>query len=390
MRLTGPGILGVLMMALVTGFATAASPPPPLAAEHLKVEAMPPWSPHWVYALDFAFNNETDNRVYLYDGDKHRMVGQFEVGYYPVFAISPDHKTTAIATTYWSRGGHGTRSDVLEFEDNTTLTLTGEIALTTKKAQTGAIGPFNIAYSADGRFLYLTNLTPAASVSVVDVAKRTILSEIDTDACVMAMPSTDAGRHRITSLCENGRLVTIVHDDAGKEVSRSVSAPFFNVDKDPIFVQSSPTATGAYHVSFLGDVYEIDLSGADPKFPAPWPLTTAKERGHWRPGGQQMIAYHAGNHRLYSAMHAGADGSHKAGGTQIWVTDATTHKRLARWPIDEAKYGGVFCVVATQDDHPLLFAATEKSALLVFDAMTGKLLHAEAKLGQTLWQLQNP
>jgi methylamine dehydrogenase heavy chain len=390
MRLTGPGTLGVLMLALGAPAAMAASPPPPLAPEHLKVESMPPWSPHWVYALDFSFNNSTDERVYLYDGDKHRMVGQFEVGYYPNVAISPDHKTTAIATTYWSRGGHGTRADVLEFEDNTTLTLTGEIALASKKSQTGAIGPYNIAYSADSRFLYLTNLTPAASVSVIDVASRKILSEIDTDACVMAMPSMDGGRHRFTSICENGRLVTIVHDDAGKEVSRSVSKPFFSLEKDPVFVQSTPTPTGAYHVSFLGDVYEIDLSGTEPKFPAPWSLTSAKEHGHWRPGGQQMVAYHAGNHRLYTAMHPGGDGSHKAGGTQIWVTDTTTHKLIARWPVNEAKYGGVFCVTATQDDHPLLFAATEKSALLVFDATTGKLLHTEEKLGQTLWQLLNP
>jgi methylamine dehydrogenase heavy chain len=391
MRLTGPGALGALLMACAATAAVAgATPPPPLAAEHLRVESMPPWSPHWVYALDFSFNNETDERVYVYDGDHHRLLGGFEVGYYPYIAISPDHKTTAIATTYWSRGGHGTRTDVVEYEDNTTLTLRGELPLASKKSQSGAVGPYNLAYSADGKFLYVTNLTPAASVSIVDVAKNAILSEIDTDACVMAMPSVDGGRHRFSALCENGRMVTITHDDAGKEVARSASKKFFDVDRDPIFVQSAPTPTGAYHLSFLGDVYEIDTSGADPKFPEPWPTTTANERGHWRPGGQQMVAYSAAKHRLYVPMHAGGEGSHKTGGSQIWVTDTVTHKRLARWPVDEARYGGVFCVLATQDEHPLLFAATEKSSLLVFDAMTGKLLHAEEKMGQTLWSLLNP
>ncbi len=390
MRVTGPGMLGVLLMAFAGSAALAGSIPPPLAAERLKVEAMPPWSPHWVYAFDFSFNNETDERLYVYDGDHHRFLGQFEVGYYPNLAISPDHKTTAIATTYFSRGGHGTRTDVLEFEDNTSLTLSGELPLASKKAQSGAMGPFNLAYSADGRFLYVTNLTPAASISIVDVAKRTILSEIDTDACVLAIPSTDSSRHRVSMLCENGRLLTITHDDAGKEIARSTSKPFFDVDRDPIFVQSVGTPTGVLHVSFLGDIYELDLSAAEPRFAPAWATATAKERGHWRPGGQQVVAYHPSTHRLFVPMHPGGEGSHKVGGSQIWVTDAVTHKRLARWPIDTAKYGAAFCVLVTQDEHPLLFVATEKSSLLVLDATTGKFLHAEDKMGQTLWLLMNP
>jgi len=386
MRLKWPGAFCALLMA-VAGTAMAGATPPPLPAEHLSVEKLPPPSPHWAYLFDFSFNNETDERVYLYDGDKGRMLGQFEVGYYPNFAISPDHKTTAIATTYWSRGGHGTRTDVLEFEDNQSLTLRGELLLPSKKAQSGAVGEFNVAYSADGHFLYVTNLTPAATFSIVDVAKNAVVGEIDTDACIMVMPSA---QRRVSSLCENGRLLTVTHDESGKETSRSVSKPFFNVDRDPIFATSVRTPTGAMHVSFLGDVYEIDLSGAEPRFVEPWPLLGAKERGHWRPGGQQVVAYHAKSGRLYVAMHVGGEGSHKQGGTQIWVFDAKTHRRIARWPVDAAKHGGAFALLATQDDHPLLFAATENSALLVMDAMTGKLLHVEAKLGQTLWSMMNP
>ena len=391
MRVTGPGLLGVLLIAFAGSTAIAATtPPPPLAAEHLKVESMPAWSPHWVYAFDEAFNNETDTRVFVYDGDHGRPLGQFEAGYYGNVAVSPDHKTTAVATTYWSRGGHGTRTDVLEFQDNTTLTLRGEIVLAAKKAQSGAMGPFNLSYSADGRFLYVTNLTPAASISIVDVAAQKILSEVDTDACVLAIPSVDGTRHRVSMLCENGRLLTITHDESGKETARSVAKAFFNVDKDPIFVQGAVTPTGAVHVSFLGDVYEIDLSAAEPRFPATWATVSAKDRGHWRPGGQQIVSYHAPSHRLYVAMHAGGEGTHKMGGSQIWVTDTVTHKLVGRWPIDEKKYGGAFAVLATKDEQPLLFVATEKSSLLVLDAKTGKLLHAEEKLGQTLWQLLNP
>ena len=361
--------------------------PPPLPAEHLEVAKLPPWSAHWAYLLDFSFANETDARLYLYDGDAHRMLGQFEVGYYPAMAVSPDHKTTAVATTYWSRGGHGARTDVIEYDDNATMTARGELVLAPKRAQSAAVSNFGLSYSADQRFLYLANLSPAASFSIIDVTKNAIVGDIDTDGCVQVIPS---GKRRVSSLCENGRLLTITHDDSGAETARSVSQPFFNIDRDPIFVQSAPTPTGVVHISFLGDVYAIDLTGAQPRFAPPWPTVTPKERGHWRPGGQQVVAYHAGTGRLYLPMHHGGEGSHKEGGTEIWVFDANTHQRLARWPVDAAKYGAAFAVLATRDDKPLLFAATEKSALLVIDAMTGQLRHVEPKMGQSLWAMLNP
>jgi methylamine dehydrogenase heavy chain len=382
--LAAAGVAGVAGMSRTAG---AAGAPPPLPAEHLEVAKLPPWSPHWAYLYDDSFANETDVRLYLYDGDAHRMLGQYDAGYYPAISISPDHKTAAIATTYWSRGAHGTRTDVIEYGDNTTLSVRGELMLPPKRAQTAAVSNYGVSYSSDQRFLYVANLSPAASFSIIDIAKNAIVGDVDTDGCVQVIPS---GKRRVSALCENGRLLTVTHDDTGAETARSVSQPFFSADRDPIFVQSAPTPTGVVHVSFLGDVYAIDLSGAEPRFAPPWPTVTLKERGHWRPGGQQVVAYHARSGRLYLPMHRGGEGSHKDGATEIWVFDASTHKRLARWPVNAAKYGGVIAVLATQDERPLLFAATEKSALFVIDAMSGRLQHVEARLGQTLWSMMNP
>ena len=390
MVLKASGACSALLLAAagLAGMACkAGAPPPPLPAEHLELAKLPPWSPHWAYLFDYCFANETDDRLYLYDGDAHRVLGQFEVGFYPAMTISPDHKTTAVATTYWSRGGHGARTDVLEYDDNTTMTVRGELVLPPGRAQTGAVSSFGLSYSSDQRFLYLANLSPAASLSIIDVAKNAVVGELDTDGCVQVIPS---GKRRVSALCENGRLLTITHDEAGAETARSVSQPFFNVDRDPIYVQGARTPTGVLHVSFLGDIYAIDLSGAEPRFAAPWPTVTAQQRGHWRPGGQQVVAYHAGTGRLYLPMHRGGEGSHKAGGTEIWVFDANTHRRLARWQVDAKKYGAVNAVLTTQDDKPLLFASTEKSALFVMDAMSGQLQHVETKLGQTLWAMMNP
>jgi methylamine dehydrogenase heavy chain len=46
-------------------------------------------------------------------------------------------------------------------------------------------------------------------------------------------------------------------------------------------------------------------------------------------------------------------------------------------------------VQVSQDDAPVLFAATEHSDVAVFDALTGKLRHVEKRLGQTPWLLLN-
>jgi methylamine dehydrogenase heavy chain len=89
-------------------------------------------------------------------------------------------------------------------------------------------------------------------------------------------------------------------------------------------------------------------------------------------------------------MHQGGEGTHKDGGTEIWVFDMSTHQRLARWPMAAQKLSGVLAIQVSQDDAPLLFAATGQSDLGVFDALTGKLRHIEKQMGQTPWLLLNP
>lgn len=372
-------------LALVMVGAAQAAPPPPLPAEHLVLARLPAPSPHWMWVYDESNNNETDMRLYLYDGDSHRQLGQIDAGYYPSPAFAPDGKTTAVATTYFARGGHGARTDVVEFTDNSTLSVSGEIVLPPKHAQ--AIPLYGAGYSADAKFLYVLSLNPAAAFTVVDLAKRAVVGEIDTDGCVLVIPSA---AHRVSSLCESGRMLTVTLDDAGHEASRKLSAPFFSVDKDPIFVQGMNTAGGIAFLSFLGDVYGVDLGGAEPQFAAVWSTTTAAERGKWRPGGSQVGAWNSRTSRLYVPMHLGGPGSHKIGGTEIWVFDTATHRRVGRWPIDVKKYGSTQAIQVSQDDRPLLFVTTETSYLLIMDAASGRVLHAEPKMGQSPWYLFNP
>jgi len=275
--------------------------PPPLPTEHLTVERLPPRSPHWVYIYDYVFDNEIDARVYLFDGDSYRRLGQIGAGFYASVNLSPDHGTTAVASTYFARGSRGARTDVVEFTDNTTLTVKHEILLPSKRALSVS-SLFNLAYSPDGRLLYAAYMTPAASFGVLDPAAGTILGEIDTAGCVEVIPS---GQYRVSALCESGRLLTVTLDAQGHELARAMSAPFFDADQDPVFVQGIPTTRGNVFLSFLGEVHEIDFSGAQPAFTAPWSLVSAAEKGHWRPGANQLGAIHRELGRLRTDARRG-------------------------------------------------------------------------------------
>lgn len=319
-------------------------------------------------------------------GDTHRRIGQIDTGFLPGINISPDGKTTAVATTYFARGGHGTRTDVVEFNDNNTLGKTGEIVIPPKHAQTLAM-LFTIGYSSDGRFVYVPYLTPAASFGVLDPARKAVLNEIDTAGCTLVMPW---GPNRVSSICESGRLLTVTLDAQGHEASRTTSEAFFNPDEDPVFAQAVPLKEGYAYLSFLGQVHEIDFTQPKLLIRTPWSLVSNTEKGTWRPGGVQIGAVHRSRGELFVLMHKGGEGSHKDGGTEIWVFDLKSHRRTARWTLNTHETGGAVAVQVSQDAAPLLFVVTEKAHLLILDARTGKLQHNEAKLGQTPQLLLNP
>ncbi|MFO1469256.1 MAG: amine dehydrogenase large subunit [Steroidobacteraceae bacterium] len=371
-------LAGGALALIITGAAWADAP---LPAEHLTVTQMPPPNPHRLYVLDDAFANEIDFRIHVFDGDTYRRLGQLDAGYYASWNLSPDGGTSAIGTTYFARGSHGARTDVVEFADNQTLAWTHEIVLPPKRAHTLPT-PFGLAYSADSHLVYVSYVTPAASFGVLDPAKGSVLGEIDTAGCVLVIPS---GNYRVSSICENGKFLTVNLDAQGKEWGRSYSQAFFDPDADPVFVQGVAIPGGWAFLSFLGQVHEVDFSGDQPMARAPWTLVSAAEKGHWRPGGTQVGTYNGHLHRLYVPMHEGGEGSHKVGGTEIWVFDTKEHRRIARWPMARYKLSAALGVHVTSDDQPLLFVATDKADVAVIDASSGRLRHVEPHLGQTPW-----
>jgi methylamine dehydrogenase heavy chain len=194
----------------------------------------------------------------------------------------------------------------------------------------------------------------------------------------------------VSSICDSGQLLTVTLDTHGAEVSRALSDRFFDVNTDPLFVQGIPTDQGYTFLTFLGQVHDVDFSGSAPVIHSPWSLVTPAESGHWRPGGQQLGAIQRHLGRLYVAMHRGGEGSHKKGGTEIWVFDLRTHHRITRWPIAPLKLAPVVAVQVSQDETPLLFLACDDGGVAILDAFTGRMRHVDKNLGQTPWQFINP
>ncbi|QBR03298.1 amine dehydrogenase large subunit [Paraburkholderia pallida] len=355
--------------------------------EELTVQKMPVWHPHEIFVVDGALTSMTDGRVHVYDADASKLLGQIDTGYAAGFAISPDHRTSYTATTYFSRGSHGARTDVVELTDNATLSLAGEIVIPPKHAQMMP-SPWNTVFSSDGKLLYVTNITPSTSVSVVDVQAKKVLSEIDTAACVLALPS---GNNKFTSLCESGKALTFTLDAHGKEIKRSMSEPFIDVEHDPVFANAARYQGTYLFTSFHGMVRSADFRGDKAVFGTPWSLVTDAERAQgWRPGGVQQTAVQEKTHRFYVAMHQGADGSHKDPASEIWVFDLNTHKRIARWNLAQMKIDPVLSIQVSQDEKPLFYGLTATAALAVIDAQSGKLRHVEPRLGSTPLMLVNP
>jgi methylamine dehydrogenase heavy chain len=102
---------------------------------------------------------------------------------------------------------------------------------------------------SDGRHFLVFNMTPAQSVSVVDVEERNFVGEISTPGCAMIMPVED---NDFLMICGDGTLQLIQLDEQGNETNRERSKEFFEVLEDPVFDRPVPTSGGWLLMSHSG------------------------------------------------------------------------------------------------------------------------------------------
>lgn len=344
-------ILKIVVLATAAWCAAAAAQAP-LAPETLTVIKAPAPNEHRLYVADITIQHIVDNRLHVIDGEHFKYLGQFATGYAGQSTLSRDRKELYVGTSYYPRLSRGERSDVIEIHDPVTMSLITEIAIPPRRAQ--ALPYYGIMRtSIDGRWLFVQNVTPATSITVVDLKARKFAAEIPNPGCWVTIPSETAG-NRFSTICGDGTLQTMVLNDDGSLKESTTSAAFFEPDDDPVYVQVQHLGADRHLLtSFQGKVHVVDLSQPTARAEAPWSLVgKADAKQNWRPGGYQLFAVNRLQQRLYIAMHKnGAEGTHKNPADEIWVVDLKSRKRLARLPGNAA-----IALVVTQSAQPTLYA----------------------------------
>jgi len=343
-----PWCLAPLLLAAALGAGIAQAED--LQPETLTVARLPPADADRLYISDVAFRHMVDGRLHVIDGRQMKYLGLLPTGFGGQSLLSPDKRTIYVVSTYYPRLTRGERSDVVSLYDADTLAFRSEIVIPPRHAQSLNYRGI-IAASADGRFLYVQNATPATSVSIVDLAAGKFAGEAQTPGC-WGIFATEASSRRFRTLCSDGGMLTVTLDDAGQPTGQKRSARMFDPNTDPVYLHAERVGNTLYFLSFNGNVYTADLSGETPAFGKPWPIVSpADSKGGWKPGGYQLFTLHAPTQRLYVGMHPNSrEGSHKAPAAEIWTIDLAQHKRIARAPGQNA-----LAMTVTQGERPTLY-----------------------------------
>ena len=327
-----------------------------VAAEQVGTETMSAPGGNW-------FISKTRNGGYIYDADSGDMHGLISLSpYTSSVEIDKQRKQFYAPETYYSRGVHGERTDVVAIYDFDNLSPVAEVDIPEKIAVLGFRR--HVGMLSGGRHFLVFNMTPAQSVTVVDVEERTFVGEISTPGCAMIMP---VANNDFLMICGDGTLQLIQLDDEGQETNRERSKKFFEVLDDPVFDRPVPTPGGWLLISHSGKAFDVGAEGSKISVSKAWSLLDEEdEEQKWRPGGGEFASLHAPTGLLYVLMHkAEKDYTHHDPGTEIWVMSASDRRRLERIEL-EVPANSLF---VTQTGEPKLIVGDEEGGLHVYDAV---------------------
>ena len=343
-----------------------------------RVEQLPEPDPHWVWVNDVSVYSMPDGKSHLIDGDSGRYLGVINTGYGFINLTIPAAYDHIYATeTYYSRGTRGQRTDLVSIYDPRNLSFIGEIIIPAKRASTIPT-LWNAVLTDDQAYMVVFNLTPAASLSVVDLARRSFVGEIAIPGCGFALP---AGGRRLASICGDGTLMLTNLAADGTLDTRSRSEEFFDPNTDPVTEKAVRYGGSYLFVTVEGMLHQADVSRASVRFSEPWSLVSdADRRASWRVGGLQHLAVHEATGRLYALMLQGDRKRHKDSGIEVWIYDLPSHRRIQKITLNEIADS----IQVSPDEAPLLFTSSLGSpSLEIYDALSGEHLRSVSQLGQT-------
>ena len=321
---------------------------------------------NWIFAHDVNFASLLTGQVVVLDiaADTKEYKGSLDASQFGTFIQSAKRDELYVGETFYSRGTRGDRTDVVTIYDKATLKRIDEIVLPGGKRAQIVINKFAMQLIDEDRYLLVLNFTPAISVTVIDIEKREVLSEIPIGGCNMIYPS---GKRGFSSLCGDGTLMSVSLDKQGNIVDRTRSDVFFNPDEDPIFDKPVYLDGTAFFPSFAGKMQPIEMSKTPTILPT-WSLIDSQAAiENWRPSGWQIISGNDG--LLYVLMQKnGFPGSHKSGGEEVWVFDPSQKKRIRRILLNSPG----FSIEVTPGKSPLLAVTGTDMSIWIYDTK-GKL-----------------
>ena len=366
MSMMRTGLIGASLVLACSGQAQEAAP---LESETILVERLGVHTAHWIVVNDSNFIGYMDSKVYVFDADTGSMLGMLSTGgYRNAVELAPDFSAIYSPETYYPRGTRGDRTDVVTFYDTRSLEVIGEAVIPPKRATGMSLRAYS-GMSDDGRFVYVANMTPATSVSVVDTKTKSFAEEVPTPGCALVYPT---GPRSFATLCGDGTVLGIGLDANGHAGARERTKPFFDPAADPVTEKASRYRDTWFFVSFGGWVHPVAFEDAKGKPGEKWSLFTDAERADgWKVGGMQFNAVDANTGSLYVIVHKGPPDSHKDPGEQVWVYDLAKKKHTRTIELEAP----ASTIALSRDTATLMYTADQATpAIEVYDALSGRHL----------------
>lgn len=295
--------------------------------------------------------------VLVYSTDGLGFKGSMSAGMQGNMVISKDGKTAYYTSGFYSRIMYGKGEHVLQIFDVATLTPIKEIELPVKVTQYTADAAL-LRLSADERFIYVQNATPATSVTVVDLEKGAVVQEVPSPGCYGIYPTLEG--YGFSMICNDGSFTKFTLSADGTDYDSTKSPPLFDVDKDPIYLASDRAEGDLLFVSYHGNVYRLSDKGDVVTKVSVTAMTEGVEGG-WGTSGYGTVSYNDANKVMFVPMHSGAhDGSHYHAAEEVWAYDLAHSKLLYRSPVDK-----LTSVYVTDDAKPKLFGLSIPDSLVV-------------------------
>lgn len=323
----------------------------------------------WFFAQDLNFFNMVDGKIVILDAaaETRAYKAQLPAGSAASFAYSSSRGEIYVAETIHELRVRGPRHDILFVYDVENLEPLADIELPPKRYQ-GMPYESSFVLIDEDAFGLIFNFTPAASVTVVDIAKREVVSEIPVPGCAMMFPTGPRG---FSTICGNGGMTTIQLDETGNVASEKKTQPFFNIDDDAMYMMNAEHEGVRYFPTYLGHIQPIDFTEAEPKLLERWSLFTDAERAEGRrPGGWQLITNDSKG-EFYILVHPdGGEGTHKDPSAEVWVYSMADQRRMRTLQLKHP----AISIEATKGEDPYLIALNIDLELDIYDAQTGEWL----------------